>query len=123
MVKRAHIFLEDSNFDAANNYAEKILDNDPENAEAYLIKTLAGLKIKKKEDLVEQDKLLSEDGNFLKALSFAKDQFKAGLELIQKENGDYIKAATNESIYNQAKKLSENKDSIASLEKAIEKFR
>ena len=44
LLKRAFMFLEDGDWDSANEYCEKVLDIDPENAEAYLGKFLAELK-------------------------------------------------------------------------------
>ena len=40
LLRRAFLFLEDGEFDHANEYAEKVLDIDPECAEAYIVKLL-----------------------------------------------------------------------------------
>lgn len=42
---RAFMFLEDGNFDEADEYCEKVLDIDPENAQAYLGKLMAELRV------------------------------------------------------------------------------
>ena len=48
-LKRAFIFLEDGDWDSANEYCEKVLDIDPENASAYLGKLLSELHVRKQE--------------------------------------------------------------------------
>ena len=45
LLKRAFMFLEDSDWNSANEYCEKVLDIDPECAEAYLGKLMAELKV------------------------------------------------------------------------------
>jgi serine/threonine protein kinase len=46
LLRRAFLFLEDSVFDKATEYFEKTLDNNPENAKAYVGKLLAKLRLK-----------------------------------------------------------------------------
>lgn len=41
LLKRAFMFLEDGDWESADKYCEKVLDIDPENAQAYLGKLLA----------------------------------------------------------------------------------
>ena len=45
LLKRAFMFLEDGNFDGADEYCERVLDQDPENAQAYLGKLMAELEV------------------------------------------------------------------------------
>ena len=51
LLKRAFMFLEDGDWNSADEYCEKVLDIDPENAEAYLGKLMADTKTRKQEDL------------------------------------------------------------------------
>ena len=51
MVKRAYIALEDGDFQSANDFAEKALDKDAENAQAYIIQLLVELSLRKEADL------------------------------------------------------------------------
>ena len=51
LLERAFMFLEDKNWQSANEYFEKVLDQDPKNAQAYLGKLLAELRCDKKEHL------------------------------------------------------------------------
>ena len=45
LLKRTFMFLEDGDWYSAEVYAEKVLDIDPENGEAYLAKAMADLRI------------------------------------------------------------------------------
>ena len=56
LLKRAFMFLEDSKWSEANEYCEKVLDQDPENAQAYLGKLMAELRVKRQEDFVDCDR-------------------------------------------------------------------
>lgn len=51
LLKRVFIFLEDCAWNEADEYCEKVLDIDPENAQAYLGKLMAELHLTKKERL------------------------------------------------------------------------
>ena len=51
LLKRAAMFLEDGQWDNAEEYSEKVLDADPECAEAYLIKLLSGNRVSTLEKL------------------------------------------------------------------------
>ena len=80
LLKRAYMFLEDGEFFSAGDYFERVLDIDPENAHAYMGKTLEALNVKKIEDIVKCDKEFSTNSDFCKALRFADSEFKAELE-------------------------------------------
>ena len=72
LLKRAFMFLKDSNWQSADEYAEKVLDIDPENGEAYLAKAMAELQVSHKKGLsAKQD--LEENGNITKALRYGTD--------------------------------------------------
>ena len=51
LLKRAFMFLEDGDWSAADEYCEKVLDIDPENAMAYLGKLMAECRACRMEDL------------------------------------------------------------------------
>lgn len=44
-LRRAYIFIEDEEWDRAEEYLEKVLDEEPENAYAYLGKAMAAVKV------------------------------------------------------------------------------
>jgi len=51
LLKRAYIFLEDGEWENANEYFEKVLDGNPENPDAYLGKLLAEVRVHSLEEL------------------------------------------------------------------------
>lgn len=51
LLKRAFIFLEDGDWSSADEYCEKVLDLDPECAQAYLGKLMAELRVRKVDEL------------------------------------------------------------------------
>ena len=79
-LKRMFIFLEDGDWNSADEYSEKVLDIDPENACAYLGKLMAERKIHKREALQEQTQPLDGSNNYQKAIRFADDTLKAELQ-------------------------------------------
>ncbi len=51
LIKRAFVFLDDGDWDSADDYCEKVLDIDPDNGQAYLGKALVEFKAKSAADL------------------------------------------------------------------------
>ena len=51
LLKRTFMFLEEGDFNSANVYCEKVLDIDPENAQAYVGKLMSELQVRKQEYL------------------------------------------------------------------------
>jgi len=76
MLKRAYMFLEDGNWSSADEYCEKVLDKDPENAYAYLGKLLARLQLRSKSELAVCTINYSENDNFRKAMRFGSQELK-----------------------------------------------
>ena len=79
LLKRAFMFLEDGDWLNANEYCEKVLDLDPENAEAYLGKLMAELHISTREGLKDQPEPFDTLGNYRKAMRFGDDKLKSEL--------------------------------------------
>ena len=94
LLKRVFMFLEDSNWSEADVYCEKVLDIEPENAEAYLGKLMAELEVTKREKLADMPEPIKDKNNFIKAVRFGDDKLKAELE-------EYF----NTSVYNRAKDM------------------
>ena len=113
LLKRAFIFLEDSDWKSANEYCERALDIDPENAYAYLGKLLIELKVRNPEALKEQTKPFDDNSNYQKAIRFADEKLKVTLE----DYVEHIKKIKCDSIYIHAK----NAMSEANTERAYKK--
>lgn len=103
LLKRAFMFLEDGNFKEADEYCEKVLDQDPENAQAYLGKLMAEVKVRKQEALKEcSDPNFESSSSYEKAMRFGDEELKKSLreyaEIIRERSENARKA----EIYKQA---------------------
>ena len=102
LLERAFMFLEDGDWDSANEYCEKVLDIDPKNAQAYLGKLMAEIHVRKQDSLQDQAAPFDGYSNYQKAIRFADDSLRKALT-------GYIEFINNrnehdrlEGIYNKA---------------------
>ena len=102
LLERAFMFLEDGDWDSANEYCEKVLDIDPKNAQAYLGKLMAELHVRKQDSLQDQAAPFDGYSNYQKIIRFADDSLRKALT-------GYIEFINNrnehdrlEGIYNKA---------------------
>lgn len=102
LLKRAFMFLEDGDWNSANEYCEKVLDIAPENAQAYLGKLMAELKVKTQSQLKNYKEPFEGSNNYKKALRFADHKLRNELlEYIEGIKNRKI-AARLDSVYNRA---------------------
>ena len=80
LMKRGHLFLEDSDWKQANDYFDKVLDIDPEYAPAYIGKLCAELNVQSEESLGDYKEPIADFGNFKKAVRFADDEYRTKIE-------------------------------------------
>lgn len=80
LLKRAFLFLEDGEWQEADGYCEKVLDMNPECAEAYLGKLMAELKIHTRDKLKNCAQPFDGSNNYQKAVRFADEKLKKSLE-------------------------------------------
>lgn len=106
LLKRAFLFLEDGDWDNADAYCEKVLDLDPECAQAYLGKLLAKLHLNKAENLPNVRRDFSNSDNYKKAIRFGDSAFKKKIE-------DYNKQATYNGAIGQMKTAKSDVDFCA----------
>ena len=121
ILKRAFIFLEDGNWGSADEYCERALDINPENAKAYVGKLMVDLQIKKEPGLANSRRLYTENHNYLKALRFADKGYKAVLQGYNDTAIRRLEERRRETNYVDAKSLAQKME-IASMEKAIALF-
>ncbi len=127
LLKRIELFLEDAEFDRADDFCEKVLNIEPENGTAYLYKPLLELQCQTKDDLFRQTKSFEYSKNYKKVLRFGSQEeidfinnaLKAITERIaveekieqdeshQKSNTDRIVSPYDEDIF-----FSESSDNI-----------
>lgn len=122
LLKRAFMFLEDDNWQEADAYCEKVLDIDPENAQAYLGKLMAEQRVKKPEALAACVKPFDGSGNYQKAVRFGgaamKEQLDGYITFINDRNENDRKTG----IYNDAVKVMTSAHTEAVFKGAAEKF-
>ncbi len=80
LLRRVFIFLEDGDFSSADEYCEKVLDLDPESAEAYLGKLMAELKVNARESLQNCEKSFDDHTIYKKIIRFGSETLKAELQ-------------------------------------------
>ncbi len=123
LLKRAFMFLEDGEWNKADDFCEQVLNQDPENARAYLGKLMAEMQIRCQEDLADCEQPFNDRSNFQKAVRFGDEKTVSVL------NG-YI-AHINErnennrltGIYNRAAAAMNAADSKESFKSAAEIFK
>ena len=76
LLKRVFMFLEDGDWQSADEYCEKVLDIDPECAQAYLGKLMAELKVKKQDDLKKLETPFDGNVYYQKAIRFGDENLK-----------------------------------------------
>ncbi len=141
LLKRAFMYLEDGEWASADEYSEKVLDQDPENALAYLGKLMAELQVCKQDALRDQAEPFDGHNNYQKALRFADNKLKgtligyiehintrnknARIEGIYAQAKNKVDSATTEVEYKEAaalfESINEHKDSSALASECYEK--
>lgn len=118
LLKRAFMFLEDGNWQEADTYCEKVLDQDPENAQAYLGKLMAQLHIATKEKLPNCATELTQNDNYQKALRFADNALHTTLT----EANEQICRRNAKAVYDRAAEIAKNATSMAEFQNAANMF-
>ena len=141
LLKRVFIFLEDANWQEADEYCEKVLDLDPECAEAYLGKLMAELQVKTQKALADCAEPFDYKDNYKKVIRFGDEKLKSALtgyiEHINTRNENArlndiytraknaMAAANTENAYKEAARLFETagdyEDSSALAQECFEK--
>lgn len=88
LLKRMFMFLEDGEWQRADDFAEQVLNQDPENAYAYLGKLMADLKINKQDLLGEYEAGFENNPNYNKIRRYADKSLNDKLD-------EYIKNIAN----------------------------
>ncbi len=122
LLKRAFMFLEDGEWQDANIYCEKVLDQDPENGNAYFGKLLAELRVKKPNELKDFPRPFDQLVNYQKVLRFGDDNLKNSLISCNKYIIDRNESERQNEIYDNAVELM-GMYGEKSLYEAAEKFR
>lgn len=80
LLERAAMYLEDGEFDQVDRCCERVLDKDPHNARAYMLKLCAHCKARAEEQLVDAGEALNGLGDYKRAMRFGDEKLKRRLE-------------------------------------------
>ncbi len=78
LIKRAFMFIAEGEWDNAERYAEKALDIDPEDGEAYLVKAMADLRVPHL-GLISDVTAFENNANTKKALRYGTDALRSDI--------------------------------------------
>lgn len=124
LLKRAFYYLEDKDWQSAENYCEKVLDIEPENAQAYFGKLMAQFKVCNEEQFTGMKRKLSDNQNYKKAYRFGDDALKNKLDTYNKyaiynSASEQLMTVTTvegtEYLYKQFSSIKDFKDSVRKL--------
>ncbi|MBR0353503.1 MAG: toll/interleukin-1 receptor domain-containing protein [Oscillospiraceae bacterium] len=123
LLKRAFMFLEDGNFKEADDYCERVLDQDPENAHAYLGKLMAEQHVRKQEDLADCELPFDGSNNYQKAVRFGDERNASSLKgyidhINERNENDRLTG-----IYNDAIKAMNSANTESAFKAAAESFK
>lgn len=125
LLTRAFLFIEEESFDKADNYLEAVLNQEPENAQAYLGKLMVELRVKCKTDLINCDVPFDGNKNYNKLVRFADkmlvDELAGYIAAIKDRNAAQAEAKNKESLYLEAVEGYNSYD-IARIQNAIKAF-
>src|SRR3546814_3031429 len=76
------LFLEDGEFIKADEYFERVLDEDPEENRAYWGKLLSKLQYKSNEEVMLHEQSLNEYDEYKKAIRFRSEERSVGKECV-----------------------------------------
>lgn len=143
LLKRAFMFLEDGEWNSANEYCEKVLDVDPENSMAYLGKVMVALKCSYADQIAAKLVNLDSMKDFVRAVRFAKGETLDNLQKIQENSRRMLLSSQlvvgvkklynkrvkeeetrikKENIYTEAKLLMQGADTEQEYRKASKMF-
>ena len=82
LLKRAVLFLEDKKWDEAKEYADKVLDIQAENWQAYLVLLMADVKVNRQEELQQFAQQVEQNDSFRKILRFGNEKIRREMNRI-----------------------------------------
>ena len=103
LLKRAFMFLGDGEWTSAKEYCEKVLDIEPENAQAYLGKLMAEVNVKTKDGLSNCTQPFDNNTNYQKIIRYGDVKLVKDLKSIANQIKDNIELARKDSIYIKAR--------------------
>ncbi|MCD2492863.1 toll/interleukin-1 receptor domain-containing protein [Lacrimispora sp. NSJ-141] len=123
LIRRAFLFLEDRDWSSADEYCERVLDLEPENAMAYVGKLMAETQTAVQEELSSCPAPFTENNNYQKALRFGDEQLKERLTNYNQTILDRLEFQKNDKVYVEALSIMESAKTNYDYKQAAELFR
>lgn len=141
LLKRAQILLQEGELGRADDLCERVLDMEPENAQAYVIKLMIRAQVKEEEDLARAEQSYAQWNSYQSACRFADDALRDKLEGYLRQTEEAIRLKEREEqerqeeqrrlreeqrknrVYTEARRLSGEHAQIVDLTKAIQLFK
>jgi hypothetical protein len=124
LLERAFIFIEDGDFQSGDEYCEKVLDEDPKCAEAYLGKLMVDLKVKKRRQLASVTTPFEQNVNYKRLVRFGSaeliEEVNEYLEEVNTARSAKEKAHSQEAQHLQAQRK-ESQDSAREKNEALQR--
>ena len=102
LLERGFMFLEDKEWDRADEFFENVLNKDPKNAQAYLGKLLADLEVSSFDKLSEFHTTFSDSSNYEKIMRFGDNDLKESVKKCNDIIARRIEEARKKAIYEDA---------------------
>lgn len=99
VIRRAYLSLEDGDFDKANELFDQVLNEEPENALAYVGLLCAELKVKNERELANCPSPIEGLNNFKRAVRFGDDALAERLKGYNRAIINRINAESKENYY------------------------
>ncbi len=122
LLERAFIFLEDGNWQEADEYCEKVLDIEPKCAQAYLGKLMAEYKVCTQEKLADCEKSFEDNSNYQRVIRFGDKELVTLLKKYIENINERNRIAELENTYNKALAEMNGANSEESYNAALRRF-
>ena len=140
VLRRALMFVRENKWGKADDYCEQVLDRDPENAQAYVIKLMIRAQVKNEEDLAAANASYADWNSYQNACRYADEELRQRLEGYLQQTLDRLRLKEEEAqrreaerieadklqrknnLYVQARRYDQGNSTIYDLKKAIELY-
>ena len=119
LLVRTEIFIEDGEYEKADAYLEAILNKEPKNSQAYLLKLIIELQLHSVDELKNCDKPFTENKNFKRAYDFGDEKQKQKLDAILNSISSKKEDERCSKIYSEAESLKSRKQYKAAREEFL----
>ncbi|MCI6357674.1 MAG: leucine-rich repeat protein [Erysipelotrichaceae bacterium] len=110
LLKRSEILIGDGDYDKADGLLEIVLNNDPINSQAYLLKLVIELELKNIDELKNQEVTLEGYSNFQKAFNYANEEQRKRLKGINEYINNRNEEKRLSELYDTAMEYKNNRD-------------